>query len=352
MKKQSPHHNKRTAVGKTHRTRKSVAAVRKQNEHPIPPTKSGSVPRKTIDVDSLSEVLFQKHIDSFQLELRRGSIYHFIDVLNTAADHASRSKDDRSRLPQWLLRHLSNLLEFVFLAPHPPGWFGKVRSRLRQHLLDLVRFQAVVKFRSEGQNVEEAYDLAAQDLQSQGYAGGEEAVRWSYRRILKGIRDVEAAMGESGIVHDQAPEKLEEDLASRKVRISHAASKAFTALRRRALLDKLGSPKPRPEIEAPPNMRLSLAEALLLADKVLPGTEYLKRTPSEKDGLLASLVNNGDLGKAAMAFAVEHRDARGIIAFGLKPGTMCKVDAHKRPIEPGRFFFVDRGLAFAYQPAK
>jgi len=218
--------------------------------------------------------------------------------------------------------------------------------------LDLVRFQAVVKFRSEGQNVEEAYDLAAQDLQSQGYEGGEEAVRWSYRRILRGIRDVEAAMGESGIAHDQAPEKIEEELASRKVRISHATSKAFTALRRRALLDKLGSTKTHPEIKAPPDMKLSLAEALLLPDKVLPGPEYLKRTPSKKDGLLASLVNNGDLGKAAMAFAVEHRDARGIIAFGLKPGTTCKVDAHKRPIEPGHFFFVDRGLAFAYQPAK
>lgn len=350
MKKQSPHHDKRTVVGEKRGTRKSVAAVRKEDEQPTPPTESGSTPRKTIDVESFSEILFQQHIESRRLEIHRGNLFDVIDVLNMSIDHAARSKDLRVRLPQWLLLYLSELLEQVFLATHPPGLLGRVRRKLRQHLLDLVRFQAVVKFRSEGHNVEEAYDLAAQALQSQGYEGGEEAIRWSYKRILKGIRDVEAAMGSPGIVRD--PKKIEEELASRKVSISHAASKAFTALRRRALLEKLGSTKTRPEIEAPPNMRLSLAEALLLPDKVLPGTEYLKRTPSEKDGLLASLVNNGDLGKAAMAFAVEHSDARGIIAFGLKPGTTCKVDAHKRPIEPGRFFFVDRGLAFAYQPAK
>jgi hypothetical protein len=155
-------------------------------------------------------------------------------------------------------------------------------------------------------------------------------------------------MGQPGIVAGPDPKSIEAELAKRSTRISNTASKAITALRRRAQLDKLGSTKPRPQIEVPPNMELSVAEALLLADKVIPGVEYLKRMPSEKDGLVANLVNRGDLGKAAMQFAVEHREVRGIVAFGLKAGTTCKVDARMRPIERGIFFFVDRGLAFTY----
>jgi hypothetical protein len=345
MKKQSRYRNEHR---KTRKSRKPVGPACDRDKQRTLVTDSGSTARKAIDGESLAEMLFQQRIDSFQSELRRGSLLDFIEVLNFAANHASRSMDDRSRLPQWLLLRLSDLLEFVFLAPHPPGWFGKVRRRLRQRLLDLVRFQAVVKLRSDGHNVEDAFDLASQDLRSQGYEGGDEAVRWSYKRILKGIRDVEVAIGNSGIVRGQDFEKLEAELASRKASISVATSKAIGTLRRRAQFDKLGSTKARPEVESPPNMRLSLAEALLLSHKVLPGTEYLKRVPSEKDGVLASLVNDGNPGKAAMAFAVGNRKLRGILAFGLEPGKTCKVDNNMRALEPGVFFFIDRGLAFPY----
>src|ERR1019366_9085171 len=97
------HHNKRRVVGKTRRTRKSVAAVRKEDQQPPPPTESGSTPRKTIDVESFSEMLFQQHIESRRLEIHRGNLFDFIDVLNMAIDHAARSKDVRVRLPQWFL---------------------------------------------------------------------------------------------------------------------------------------------------------------------------------------------------------------------------------------------------------
>jgi len=347
MKRKSfRHHNNRSDTSKKNRTLKSVAAT-DQDKRPILLSESGESPGVS-DRNQISEMLFQRRLESHRLELRRGNLFDFLDVLNSAIDHAGREKDVSCRLPQWFLTYLSKLLEQTFLAPQPPGWFGKERRRLRQHLLDLTRFQAVVNLRCEGHSVDDAYDLASQALRSQGYEGGEQAVRWSYRRILRDIRDVEAAMGEPGIVDGQDPKSIEAELAGRGAGISDATSKAIAALRHRAQLDSLGSTKTRPEIEAPPNMELSVAEALLLANKVLPGVEYLKRMPSEKDGLVANLVNRGDLGKAAMQFAIEHREVRGILAFGLKPGTTCKVDARMRPIERGMFFFVDRGLAFAY----
>jgi len=351
MKKKNHKPNRRSASGKTPGIHDPVAAVAAYDEKPALFVESDWTPRRTIEVELLSEMFFQQRVESFRSSLRRDdSIGDFIEVLDYAADHASQSKGDCARLPQWLLIRLSSLLEIVFLAPHRPGWFGRIRKRTRQHLLDLVRFQAVVNQRFEGHSVEDAYDLAGQALRRQGYEGGDEAIRWSYKRILKGLRDVEAAIGKSGIVDGQDREQVAADLAARKASVSNAASNAFKTLRIGAQLKKLGSAKARPEIEAPPNMELSLAEALLLPSKVLPGTEYLKRALSDKDALLADLVNVGDLGKAATAFAHEHPGDRGVIAFGLKPGTMCKVDAGNRPIEQGIFFIADRGLALAFGP--
>ena len=87
--------------------------------------------------------------------------------------------------------------------------------------------------------------------------------------------------------------------------ISDAVSKTIGALKRRALRDKLGSLENQPEIDVPSEVRLSVAEAPLLVDRVLPGTEYLKRAPLPEDGLLASLINDGDPGSAAKAYAVK-----------------------------------------------
>jgi hypothetical protein len=351
MKRKSfRHRNNRSDTSKKKRTLRSVAAT-DQAKRPILLSESGES-REVPNRKQMSEMLFQRRLESHRLELRRGNLFDFLEVLNSAIDHAGREKDVSCRLPQWFLLYLSELLEQTFLAPQPPGWLGKVRKRFRQHLLDLTRFQAVVNLRCEGHSVDEAYDLASEALRSQGYDGGEQAVRWSYRRILRGIRDVEAAMGEPGVVDGQDQKSVEGELTGRSAGISDATSKAITALRRRAQLDNIGSKRTRPEIEAPPNMELSVAEALLLANKVIPGAEYLKRTPSEKDGLVANLVNRGDLAKAAMQFAVDNRDVRGVIAFGLTPGTACKVDAQMRPIERGMFFFVDRGLAFGYNSYK
>jgi hypothetical protein len=209
----------------------------------------------------------------------------------------------------------------------------------------LVRFQAVVSLRCEGHSVEDAFDLAGQALRTQGYDGGDEAVRWSYKRILKGLRDVEAAMGRSGVARGQDPEEVEAELAARKTRISRSASKAYMTLKRGAQMERLGSKRRPPAIDVPPDMSLSISEALLLPLKVLSGTEHLKRKPSLNDPLLANLLNDGDLAKAAMAFAAAHPNARGIIAFGPNPGTLCKVDAENRPSEIGIFFFIDRRLA-------
>lgn len=349
--KNKNHHRKKRSASSGKPIRESVAAVRRDDKKSTPLSESESTPTETISAELLSEMLFQQRVGSFRPSLRGDdSICDFIEVLNYAADHASLSKGDCARLPQWLLSSLSSLLEIVFLAPHPPGWFGKIRKRTRQHLLDLVRFQAVANLRFEGNNIEDAYDLAGQALRSQGYQGGDEAIRWSYKRILKGLRDVEAAMGKAGIVDGQDPEQVAADLAARKANVSNSASKAFMALKVGAQMKKLGSSKTPPVIEAPPNMELSLSEALLLSSKILPGTEYLKRELSDKDPLLGNLVNDGDIGETAMAFAREHPNERGVIAFGLKPGTTCKVDAGNRPIERGIFFIADRGLALAFGP--
>jgi hypothetical protein len=298
----------------------------------------------------MAEMLFQQRIESHRLELHRGNLFDFFEVLNSAIHHAAHGEDVSCRLPQWFLIYLSDLLERTFLAPLPAGWLHRVRGKLRQHLLDTVRFQAVVNLRFQGRSVNDAYDLAAQSLNGQGYKGAEEAVRKSYQRVLRNLPNVDARarLNEPSRAKDR-PEKVEKEATPDSLSISRTTSKIIGVLKRRTQLDKLGSGKPVAEIDVPAEIRLSVAQALLLADKILPGTDYLKHWPSPEDGLLATLVNEGDPASAAMTYARENRELRGLVAFGVQRGKKCAVDTRMRPVEPGRFFFVDRGLAFEYR---
>jgi len=298
----------------------------------------------------MAEMFFQQRVESHRVELHHGNLFDFFEVLNSAIQHAARREDVSCRLPQWLLIYLSDLLERTFLAPLPAGWLHRVRGKLRQDLLDTVRFQAVVNLRFQGHSVNDAYDLAAQSLNKQGYRGAEEAIRKSYQRVLRNLPDVDASgrLKASNATKDR-PEKAEKESVPGPNNVSQVTSKVIGSLRRRAQAERLGSGKPVDEIDVPAEIRLSVAQALLLADKVLPGVEYLKHWPSPEEGLLATFVNDGDPASAAMKYARENRELRGLVAFGVQQGEKCAVDTRMRPVEPGRFFFVDRGLAFEYR---